>query len=104
MHHMLKQKHSNAAYNLVFQSSVFSETCREWRKIPNHEKTWAQFKTMFIEAHQDFWDTSTQGPSPYHSANAVIQHDNSQYTHSFYKETTNALANLAAATATVELL
>ena len=47
----------NTAYNLVFQSSVFPETCREWRKLPNLEKIWAQFKTMFKEEHQDFWNT-----------------------------------------------
>ena len=44
----------NTAYNLVFQSSVFPETCREWRKLPNDQKTWSHFKTMFTEAHQDF--------------------------------------------------
>ena len=28
----------NIAYNLVFQSSVFPETCREWRRLPHNQK------------------------------------------------------------------
>ena len=90
----------NIACNLVFQSSFFPETCCEWRKLPNNQKTWLQFKTMFMEAHQDFQDTSTQGQSPYHPANAAIQHDESQEQHIFSNEAKTALVNLAAATAT----
>ena len=55
---------------------------------------------MFTEAHQDFWDTSTQSQNPYQSANAAIQHDESQEQHIFSNETTTALSNLSAATAT----
>ena len=40
------------------------------------------------------------GPKSYHSANAAIQHDNSQDIHSFSEQTTNALVKLTAATAT----
>ena len=88
----------NTAYNLVFQSNVFHDTCHDWRKLLLPQKTWNNFKTMFTEAHQDFRITSTQGHSPY-SANATVQNDPPHNT-TLSEETTNALANLAAATAT----
>jgi len=90
----------NTAYTLVFQCNVFNETCREWRRLPYIDKTWPRFKTMFTEAHQDFRDTTTQGNSPYHSANAAISDNTYANDTSLPDEATHALANLAAATAT----
>jgi len=84
----------NTAYNLVFQSNVFKDTCRDWRRLQSAQKTWPTFKTIFTEAHQDFRDTTIQGQTPYHSANAASQYD------TLPTEATTALANLAAATAT----
>ena len=44
----------NTAYNLVFQTNVFHEACRDWRRLNANQKTWPRFKTMFTEAQQDF--------------------------------------------------
>ena len=55
---------------------------------------------MFTEAHQDFRDIHTQGQSPYHSANAAVQKSPPKIGDMLPEETSAALANLAAATAT----
>jgi len=37
----------NAAYNLAFNTNVFPETCREWRRLPQAQKTWNSFKLLY---------------------------------------------------------
>lgn len=40
------------AYHNIYQTSMFSETCREWRRLPAADQTWAAFNTHFANAHQ----------------------------------------------------
>ena len=85
----------NAAYNLAFNTNAFPNTCREWRRLPQVNKTWLNFKTMFTEAHKDYMMLQSQGNHRFHAANATeVDH--------FQEENVNtaeALANLASATA-----
>jgi hypothetical protein len=80
------------AYTLVFNTGMFPEACRDWRKLPAADKTWATFKTDFAEAYRDFrlsqTTTQTQG---FHNANNAME--------SFVTDTADAFANLATATA-----
>ena len=82
----------NSAYNLAFNTNAFPETCREWRRLPQPQKTWNSFKLLFTEAHQDYMLMQNQGQHRFHAANATESnlHD---------EETNLALANLASATA-----
>ena len=89
----------NIAYILVFQSNVFKDTCRDWRKLPQAQKIWQTFKVMFTEAHQDYRESHTQRQNPY-MANAAVLESSPDPEDLLPQETTNALANLAAATAT----
>ena len=41
----------NAAYNLVFNTNTFLETCREWRHLPQAQNNWNQFKIFFTGAY-----------------------------------------------------
>jgi hypothetical protein len=83
------------AYNLVFKTGLFADTCRDWRRRPTADKTWINFQTDFSEAAQDLREsTSTSQASGYHGANAAIE-ENTR----FQEETAAALANLATATA-----
>ena len=41
----------NAAYNLLFDTGVFADECKEWRKRLAAEQTWENLKTAFIQAH-----------------------------------------------------
>jgi regulator of replication initiation timing len=71
---------------------MFNESCQEWCRKPDAEKTWARFKVHFTEAHHDWrlaqGTTQTEG---YHGANNAMD--------SFVNETADAFANLATATA-----
>lgn len=80
------------AYALVFNTGMMPESCREWRRRTEAEKTWGNFKLAFAEAHQDLRQVqaTTQGAG-YHGANAAME--------SFAHETADAFANLATATA-----
>jgi hypothetical protein len=80
------------AYSIMFNTGLFPEACREWRRQPMAHKTWANFKTDFAEAHLDLrlaQGTSQEGG--YHGANNAMD--------SFVTETADAFANLATATA-----
>jgi hypothetical protein len=81
------------AYNLVFQTGVFADACRDWRRRPLIEKTWANFKRDFAVAHQELRESQlTSQGAGYHSANSVLQE-------TWQEQTADALANLATATA-----
>jgi hypothetical protein len=41
------------AYTLVFNTGIFSESCRNWRHQPLAEHTWANFTGDFTLAHHD---------------------------------------------------
>jgi hypothetical protein len=79
------------AYNTVFSTGMFPEACREWRRLPRADQTWARFKTDFALAHQEFRDSQvTSNQAGYHHANAAFE---------LQQDTAAALANLATATA-----
>lgn len=78
----------NAAYNLVFNTGLYFDACKDWNELAAANRTWDQFKTHFLAAqtrvqHQQRVSTQQAG---YHGANNM--------------ETVEALANLAAAAAT----
>jgi len=87
----------NIAYNIIFHTEVFHPACRDWRKRPDAQKTWGNFKIHFTEAHIDF--RSVQYQNPYASANSATPETHEDTAHSLPEETASALANLATATA-----
>ena len=80
------------AYSLIFNTGLFPESCREWRRKLDDDKNWANFKIHFTEAHQD-WRLAqgTAQTAGYHGANNAMD--------SFVNDTADAFANLATATA-----
>ena len=88
----------NIAYTIVYNTNVFNDSCRDWRKKQELQKTWANFKTHFTEAHLDF--RTYNQPNPYQSANAAIAAPTGLESEpQLNDEATIALANLATATA-----
>jgi hypothetical protein len=80
------------AYSLMFSTGLLPEACREWRRKPGIDKTWANFKTDFAEAHHDLrLAQGTTQEGGYHGANNAMD--------SFVNNTADAFANLATATA-----
>jgi hypothetical protein len=87
------QQQINTAYTLVFNTGVFSDACRKWRRKPLLNQTWDIFKTHFALAHEDnrlIQQHTTQGGG-YHQANNAMD--------AFVTETAEAFANLATAAA-----
>jgi hypothetical protein len=63
------------AYNIAFQTGMFTEGCRDWCKQVDANKTWQNFKTNFATAHQDLCKLQlTLQTAGYHSANNAF-HD-----------------------------
>jgi regulator of replication initiation timing len=80
------------AYNTVFQTGLFADACRDWRRLPIADKTWARFKADFAVAHQELRESQvTAQGAGFHSANLAHQE-------SLHQQTFDALANLATAT------
>ena len=83
----------NLAYTLIFNTGQYHEACREWRRRPQAEKTWPNFKQDFALAHNDLREIAlTTQAGGYHGANSA--------TEVYFQTTAEALANLATATAT----
>ena len=84
-------------FQLVFQTGMFVQDCKDCKRTTLAEKMWANFKTFFDTAHQEWRESqaTTSGnlyntaPITGASANAVIQHN----------KTANTIACLATATA-----
>ena len=76
---------------------MFVQYCKYWKRTTPDDKTWANFKTFFATAHQEWRESqsTTSGnmygtaPIASASANAVHQHN----------KTDDAIACLATATA-----
>jgi hypothetical protein len=45
------------AYNVLFSTGMFPDACRDWRRCPILEQTWAMFKIDFALAHQELRDS-----------------------------------------------
>jgi hypothetical protein len=86
----------NVAYTLIFNTGLFSDTCRAWQSRAIAEKTWAQFKIDFATAHREFRLTNqTAQQSGFHSANMMIEKGRDES----MQDTVDAIAQLATATA-----
>jgi len=61
------------AYVLIYKTGEYNEACKDWRKKPENEKTWENFKEDFTVAHRDLIAQRSVQPNPFHQANAVIE-------------------------------
>jgi hypothetical protein len=78
------------AYYLIFATGMYAEACKEWRRLPAIQKTWARFQQHFTEAYNDMIvSQKTTQAGGYHNANAAME--------AYVATTSDALANLASA-------
>ena len=91
-----KAPYSNAqvltrAYNLILQTGLFTDACKEWRNKPAIDKNWDAFKLHFALAHRDLrQQQSTAHQTGFHAANQVLE--------SIHNDTTAAITELTNAT------
>ena len=76
------------AYQGIFRSGVFPEGCKDWRKKPPLEKTWALLKTHFALEYLDLKES--QGLTTAKAFQATAPY--------YPQDTAEAIANLATAT------
>ena len=63
------------AYYGISLSNLYTDACKEWRRKPQAEKTWTNFKTFFASEYHELKEqekTTAMGQG-YHSANVVRQ-------------------------------
>ena len=60
------QQIANTAYNLVYDTGVFIDECKVWRKKEQANQTWEEFQCLFTEAHQDLQESRTTSRSSGH--------------------------------------
>jgi hypothetical protein len=79
------------AYNCLFQTGLYTDACREWRRRDPGYRTWPHLKRDFALAHQELRESQVSAQNAgYHGANLAYD---------MQQETATALANLATATA-----
>jgi hypothetical protein len=55
-------------YNIIYSTGLFTIACREWRCLPDGNKTMPIFQAHFHAANQDRCLTSTSASTGYHGA------------------------------------
>ena len=85
------------AYNVLFSTGMFPDACRDWRRRPLLQQTWATFKIDFALAHQELRDSQVTSNQAGYQAAHNAAYDTASY--DIQQETALAIANLATATA-----
>ena len=57
-------------FQLLFQTRIFNDDCKLWRRQPANDKTWTRFKEFFATSHQEWRESHTT------IAGAVFQSSN----------------------------
>ena len=83
----------NTAYDLLYRTGMFKDTCKEWRMLAMNLKTYARLKDMFTEEHRDL-RVQTAASQGYQTANMILPSDDDDYA-----KVAEALNELAQATA-----
>ena len=90
------------SYQFIFQTRLFNDNCKLWKRRDPSDKTWTQFKTFFFNAHQQLRKLqATTAGAGYHASNHVDQH---AANHVYQQETVDAISNLATTTASDPVL
>jgi len=90
------------AYQIAFQTGIFADDCREWKRLQPEDKTWPQFKIVFTRAHQEYRESQVTTPGAAGFLAADVPHDDAPdygTQDESQQQTIDAIANLATATA-----
>ena len=93
------------AYALLLNTGVYNDACKDWRKKPNADKTWANFKIYFTQAEKDYrHDQTTSRQQGYHQANAAIIQQHAAIANLAQGHTTNQQLLQALSTSNQQLM
>ena len=84
------------AFQLVYQTVLFVDDCKVWKRLNPQQKTLTEFKTFFATSHNEWRESqSTTSGAVFHSANHVQDQAVKQL---YQQETVDVIANLATVT------
>ena len=86
------------AYNLVYATGLFFDDCKAWNRLPANQKTMDNFKTTFQQVQRELHDQQRTAQQAGFQANGIWCQPTTNNENPL-QETTEALANLATATA-----
>ena len=79
------------SYTLIFNTGLFTDTCRDLWQRPVNEHNWVNFKVEFATAHHEWRDSQvTSNQAGYHNANSEME---------IQQDTVIEIVNLTTATA-----
>ena len=67
------------AFQLVYQTGLFVDDCKSWKRLSKQQKTWIGFKTFFAISHNEWQESQSTTPGPeLHSANILQEEGTTQ--------------------------
>ena len=85
-------------FQILFATGMFLENFQTWKRKPNTDKTWANFKTYLSLVHRKFCETrTTTAGSGFAAANSAEILLSYQPNAAYQQETIEAIANLTSA-------
>jgi hypothetical protein len=86
----------NNAYTIVQNTGIFTQDLKEWKRLPEANRTWPAFKLFMVERQiENQAHSTTARGAGYHAANAALLEKEREN----YYNAAEALSNLATATA-----
>ena len=84
------------AYQLIFQTGMFTNDCNQCKRRDPDDKTWTEFMIFFATVHQELRESqATTAGAGHHAANIV---DNQAANQVYRQENIDAILNLSTAT------
>ena len=73
------------AYYAITTTGLYTDACKEWRRKPEDQKTWENFKRFFAEEYHDLKEQqrTTSMQAGYHQANMMEESDTSEFMNAF---------------------
>ena len=89
-----------ASFQLLFATGMFLDDCKTWKRKPDADNTWANFKTYFFLAHWKFRETCpTTSGGGFYAANSADSLSSHYRNAAYQQETVDTITNLASTTA-----
>eukprot|EP00957_Ditylum_brightwellii_P084638 6436262-Ditylum_brightwellii.AAC.1 len=85
------------AYDLNVCTAVLNNACKEWRHLPDANKTWANFKLFYADAHTKLQEMQSAAQELHYSTGIINNAETETY--GIQDQTADALHALASTTA-----
>eukprot|EP00957_Ditylum_brightwellii_P080953 6157949-Ditylum_brightwellii.AAC.2 len=67
------------AYDLIFCTTVLNDAYKEWQRLPNANKTWANFKLFFVDAYTKLQEMQRAAQELHYSAGIINNAETETY-------------------------